>query len=351
MDSSSKIVVIGAGAIGGITAGFLKKAGYDVTLVTRYPEAVVTIENSGLEITGIRGNFRIPVPAVSRIADIPHKADVVFLATKTTDIDLPAREALKIMGKDSILVSMQNGIVEEDLEKIVGKERLISCVVGWGATMLSPSRLEMTSTGDFVIGNYRGVADNRLAPLKEMMDSVLETRISENMQGYLYSKLIINSCITSLGAITGLTLGNMLKQKKIRNLFLCVMKEAMDVAHQMNLNVEKYGGKVDYYDLTSPAGMMKKFWHHLLLRIIGFKYRRLKSSSLQSLERGRPTEVDSLNGYIVRKATEYSVPVPLNEKIVSIIHEIEQKRRKSHPENLDQDIFIRCSRNPGISNA
>ncbi len=347
MDSSSKIVVIGAGAIGGITAGFLKKAGYDVTLVTRYPEAVATIENSGLEITGIRGDFRIRIPTVFRIADIPHKADVVFLATKTTDIEVPAQEALKIMGKDSVLVSMQNGIVEEDLEKIVGKERLISCVVGWGATMLSPTRLEMTSTGDFVIGNYRGIADARLAPLKAIMDSVLETRISENMQGYLYSKLIINSCITSLGAITGLTLGSMLKQKKIRNLFLCVMKEAMDVANQMNLNVEKYAGKVDYYDLTSPGGRWKKFRNHLLLRIIGFKYRRLKSSSLQSLERGRPTEVDSLNGYIARKATELSVEVPLNKRIVSMIHEIERKERKSHPENLREDIFVQCSGGDG----
>lgn len=348
INRSSKITIIGAGAIGGITGVHLRKAGYDVNLVVRNKETVEKISDEGFLVTGVNGTIQLPIPAFHSISQIKEKRDIIILATKTTDIVGPAKTALKIMHPDSILVSMQNGIVEEELEKIVGKKRLISCVVGWGATMIHPAHMEMTSKGEFVIGNFRGEKDERLEPLREILNEVIETKICRNMIGYLYSKLIINSCITSLGAISGMRLGAMLKQIRFRNLFFCIMKEAMMVAREMNVRVEKYAGKIDYYELTNPAGIMKKWLHHILLMIIGFKYRRLKSSSLQSLERGRFTEVNSLNGYIVQKAQEYGVPVPLNERIVSMIHEIEKHKKRSEIENLKEDILQRCGGNPEI---
>lgn len=214
--------------------------------------------------------------------------------------------------------------------------------------MISPIHIEMTSKGEFVIGNFRSEDDERLEPLKAILNEVIETKICRNMIGYLYSKLIINSCITSLGAISGMRLGPMLKQKRFRNLFFCIMKEAMMVAREMDIKVEKYAGKVDYYQLTRPGGVLRNFFHHLLLMVIGFKYRRLKSSSLQSLERGRLTEVDSLNGYIVKRGDEYGVAVPLNKRIVSMIHEIEKHKRRSEMDNLKESIILQCSKNPEV---
>jgi 2-dehydropantoate 2-reductase len=95
------------------------------------------------------------------------------------------------------------------------------------------------------------------------------------------------------------------------------------VADAMNLKIEPYGGKLDYYSLIKGKGMPADTRRHLMIRIIGFKYRRLKSSSLQSLQRGKPTEVDYYNGYIAKKGAELGVETPVNTRIVEMIKEIE----------------------------
>ncbi len=215
----------------------------------------------------------------------------------------------------------------------------MGCVVGWGSTMHSPGEIEMTSTGEFVIGNIDNKTDPRLRSIGDMLKTVAPVEISDNIMGSLYAKLIINSCITSLGAICGLYLGEMLSDRKIRNIFVEIMREAMAVADAMELHVEDYGGKINYYKLLRGYGFVDNLKRHMLIRIIGFKYRRLKSSSLQSLERGKPTEIDFLNGYIARNGEEYDVPVPVNNRIISMIKEIEGNRRKISPDNFNYPLF------------
>lgn len=205
--------------------------------------------------------------------------------------------------------------------------------------MHSPGELEMTSTGEFIVGNIDQKPDDRLLYVKELLDNVVPVEISDNIMGNLYSKLIINSCITSLGAICGLTLGKMLAQKKIRTLFIEIMREAMAVAAAMELHVEPYGRKLDYYKFLDKGTSLANFQRHLLIRLIGLKYRKLKSSSLQSLERGKPSEIDYLNGYIVSKAREHSIPTPVNDKIVQMIKEIEGGTRKITMENFYDSFF------------
>ncbi len=201
--------------------------------------------------------------------------------------------------------------------------------------MHGPGELEVTSEGEFVIGNIDGKPDNRLPLLKEMLDSVVPTRISPHIMGELYSKLIINSCINSLGVIAGLRLGKLLADRTVRRIFVQIMREAMAVAHAMKLKVEPGGGgKLDYYRFLGNHSLLGELWRHVLIRIIGFKYRRIRSSSLQSLERGRVTEVDFLNGYICGKGREYGVPTPVNAAVVQMIKEIETGTRKIALNNL-----------------
>jgi len=146
--------------------------------------------------------------------------------------------------------------------------------------------------------------------------------------------LIINSCITSLGAVCGLYLGEMLSRKKIRNLFVEIMREAMSVADAMKMKVPSYANKIDYYSFLKKPGFFGNFYRHTLIRFIGFKYRKLKSSMLQSLERGNKTEIDFLNGFIVQKGLELGVSTPVNSKIVELIKEIESGKRKISVDNF-----------------
>jgi 2-dehydropantoate 2-reductase len=330
-----RIAVVGAGAIGGTTAAFLAKAGWNVELVCKHRDTVELAANRGLHVFGVRGDHVVKVKAVKDISDLSAGIGTVMLATKATDCVDAARALLPLLKRDTAVVSLQNGICEDAIAGVVGRDRAIGCVVGWGATMHGPGELEVTSEGEFVIGGLDGKPDGRLTLLKHMLDEVVPTRISSNIMGELYSKLIINSCINSLGVIAGLRLGKLLAHGTVRRVFVHIMREAMAVAEAMRITVEPGGGgKLDYYRFLANRSFVGELWRHLLIRIIGFKYRRIRSSSLQSLERGRVTEVDFLNGYICEKGKEYRVPTPVNEKVVTMIKQIEAGTRKITLENL-----------------
>jgi len=334
-----KIAVIGAGAIGGITAGFIARAGYNVEIVCKHREIADKIRTEGMHISGVKGECRVTISALERVSDLRGLKDIVFLATKATDVTEAVRDLLPCLTDKSIVVSLQNGICEDAIADIVGRQRTIGCVVGWGATMHGPARYEMTSTGEFIVGNIDSKPDIRLLSLEKIMGAVVPVQRSVNIMGNLYSKLIINSCINSLGAICGYHLGKMLSLRKYRNIFIEIIGEAMAVADEMFLAVEPYGGRLDYYKFLQGAGFTDSFRRHLSIRVIGFKYRRIKSSSLQSLERGKPTEIDFLNGYISRHGRKLKISTPVNDKIIEIVKEIERGVRKVTPENFDDPFF------------
>ncbi|MCE5345615.1 MAG: ketopantoate reductase family protein [Bacteroidales bacterium] len=343
--SDLSFLVVGAGAIGGITAALLKKDGTNVEIVCKYDDYASLVSNTGIEVTGICGDFLVKVPSYSSISQVKEKKDVILLATKATDMMEAANSLNTVLKENGYLISMQNGICEDDLASVIGKNRVIGCVTGWGATMRSPGKLTMTSKGDFVLGYPENEPDDFLKSVADILSSVVPVRMTDNIMGHLYSKLIINSCITSLGAVCGLYLGKMLLITKIRKIFIEIIREAINVAEKMNVKVEIFGGKMDFKKFIKGNGVFSRLRRHLIILIIGFKYRRLKSSSLQSLERGKPTEIDYLNGYIVRNGKKFGVPVPVNEFIVSMIHEIEIKKRSTSINNFNNPLFDRFDNN------
>ena len=334
MDTSPRICIIGPGAIGGIVAGLLTWEGYTVQLVSKYPELAKKISRNGIQIEGYGGDFTIPVPAVAYPEELNGDFDYILIATKADSLVEVAEKMLPFLHNNSRVVSMQNGICEDMLAKVVGEERTVGCVVGFGGTMHEPGRVEMTSGGEMVIGNWNRQRDQELKQLAAILSHVVETRISDNILQELYSKLIINSCITTLGAVSGQYLGAMLASRLSRKLFIEVIREALAVADAMGIRVPAgAGGKLDYYKFMAP-GPLSGIRRHLTIRVIGMKYRRLKSSSLQSLERGRKTEVDIYNGYIARKGKELGVGTPVNEKLNQMVAEIEQGKRQISPDNF-----------------
>ena len=210
-------------------------------------------------------------------------------------------------------------------------------MVGWGASYNAPGELEVTSNGEFVIGRIGRPPDNRLAPIREMLDTVQPTRISTNIIGELYGKLIVNACINSLGVIGGVRLGRLLADKGMRTVFIAIMHEAMTVAAAMKIQVEPGGGgKLDYPAFLKGRGPLADFKRHLTIRMIGFKYRKIKSSSLQSIERGRRTEIDFLNGYICDRGKELGVPTPVNDAVRAMVLEIEADKRTMSMDNISE---------------
>ena len=285
--------------------------------------------------------FTVKIPAYSSISQVKEEKDFVLLATKANDMLEVATSINPVIKKDGYLISLQNGSCLDDLSAVLGRNRVIGCVTGWGATMISPGKLVMTSKGDFIIGYPEKAPDDFLNSLAEILSCVVPVKTTDNIMGHLYSKLIINSCITSLGAICGLYLGKMLSMAKVRKIFIEIVREAMDVAEKMKVKVEVFGGKLDFKKFLKGKSLLSDFRRHLLLIVIGSRYKRLKSSSLQSLERGKPTEIDYLNGYIVKNGNKLGISTPVNSFIVNMIHEIELKQREISVSNFDDPFFVR----------
>ena len=338
MGFSPRIVVVGAGAIGGITAALLKKGGYDVTLVCKHQQIADLAHGRGLRVTGVQGNMTVTVHAVAAIEELRGAFDIALIATKAYDMPACAKALLPYLKEDSFVLGLQNGICTDVLAMVVGARRTVGCVIGWGATMHAPAELEMTSTGEFIIGRVEGDS-GALLPVRDALNCVVATEISGDIYAELYSKLIVNSCITSLGAICGLRLGEMLKMKQARRIFIAIIQEAMAVAHAMGIKVPPFGGRLDYDKLLRGNRLPDRFRRHLMIYLVGVKYRNLKSSSLQSLERGRPTEIDYFNGYIAQKGTAVDVPCPVNARLTVMVKEIEGSKRSIKVENLSDPVF------------
>ncbi len=345
---SIRIVVVGAGAIGGVTAALMKQGGSDVTLVCKHQEIADIASGRGLHVTGVKGEHTVHLNAVADIAELDGTYDVALIATKAYDMPACARALLPYLKDDSLVLSLQNGICTDALAAVVGKERTVGCVIGWGATMLAPGELAVTSTGEFLIGRVGG-DQAALEPIRRAMEAAAPTVITPDIYAELYSKLIVNSCITSLGAICGLYLGQMLRKSQARRIFLGIIREAMDVAHAQGLKVPPFGGKLDYEKLLAGDGPLDNLRRHAMILAVGLKYRRLKSSSLQSLERGRPTEIDYFNGFIAQKGEELGVDCPINRRLTVMIKEIEGDKRSIKVENLYDPVF--CAQRSARSGA
>lgn len=332
-----KIILVGPGSVGGTAAVLMKEAGYDISVVCTKEDTAKKISTEGFKLTGAKGDHCVKIPAFSSIDQLTEKYDICIIATKVQPMPMIAEQMLPHIKDDALVVCMQNGIVTERLSKIVGANRTVSVMIGFGATAKSPTEVEMTSTGNFYIGMPKGQSSPKLEYLRKMYDSVLPTKISTDITRELYSKLIINSCINSTCGIAGDTLGVVLDNSKAREVFINIATEGFLVSRAMGLKVPPYNGILDYRFLLISKSKPYKAIVKTVFRLFGkLKYSSVKPSLLQSLEKGQKTEVDIFNGYISEKGKEYGVATPYNDLIVKLIKEIEDGKRKISMDNLNE---------------
>lgn len=332
-----KCILVGPGSVGGTVSVLMKKAGYDITVVCIDQQTADEISNNGYKLTGALGEHLVKIPAAAGIDKVEGTYDICIIATKVHSMPTLAQLMLPHLNADSVVMCMQNGVVVDRLAEIVGENRTVGCMIGFGATAKSLTEVEVTSTGKFYIGMADGSRPEKLLYLQKMLSSVLPTTLSDNIVERLFSKLIINSCINSCCGITGLTLGTLLEQRPARDLFLGIALEATYVSKAMGLNVPPYAGILNYNMLLfSDAGWWKKVMKAAFYTIGKGKYAKVKPSLLQSLEKGEKTEIDIFNGYIADMGKKYSVVTPRNDLIVKMIREIENGERKITPDNLKE---------------
>ncbi|MFQ5664868.1 MAG: ketopantoate reductase family protein, partial [Candidatus Binatia bacterium] len=254
--------------------------------------------------------------------------DFVFLATQPPQVEEAARSALPCLAQQGLMVCFQNGLCERRVAAVAGAHRCLGAIVAWGGSMRTPGVYERTSTGGFVVGRLDGASDPRLQLLRSVLAAVAPVEITSNLLGARWSKLAINCAISSLGTIGGDRLGALVRYRFARRLALEVMTEVVTVARARQVRLEKISGTIDldWVALTAAertaAGSASLMAKHALLLAVGAKYRRLRSSMLLAIERGREPAVDFLNGEVVSAGQEVGVAVPLNARVVEVIRAI-----------------------------
>lgn len=324
---------MGCGAIGGVVTGSLAETGQDVLAVTTNGDIHAAVESRGLKLVGegaprhTRARIALGVPAGETF-------DYVILATQPPQVEEAARMAAPLLSDTGAMVCLQNGLCEDRVAKIVGDDRVIGGVVAWGATMPEPGLYERTAAGGFTLGRMDGRA---LGPSHDALVRALEAvgpvELTDNLRGKRWSKLAINCAISSLGTIGGDRLGALMPHRFVRRLALEIMTEVTQVARKESVKLEKVSGTIDLSWIAldeaerASAGSPSLMAKHGLLLAVGFRYRRMKSSMLSAIERGRTPAVDFLNGEVVDRARAHKIPVPVNERIRDTVWEISKGKK------------------------
>lgn len=313
-----RVLVVGCGGIGGVVAAHLLEQGHDVTALTTNGLIADAINANVLRVRGDAGPATIRGRALRKLDAATNPFDFVLLATQPPQVEEAARSALGHLSPSGRMVCFQNGLCEERIQALAGADRVIGAVVAWGASMLEPGVYERTSAGGFVLGRLDGRRDARVDQLSQLLEAVGPTSITDNLAGARWSKLAINCAISSLGTIGGDRLGVLMRHRYIRRLALEIMTEAVEVARAIGVRLEKVSGTLDldWMALTdaerssgaSPSLVAK----HALLLAVGARYRRLRSSMLSAIERGRPPAVEFLNGEVVTRGSALGIPTPIN---------------------------------------
>jgi 2-dehydropantoate 2-reductase len=329
-----RIAVVGCGGIGGVVAATLATKGMNVTCVEIVEPLLKALQKEGIHLFGRKGRISVRVRAIRTLSEDGGSFDVVVIAVKSNVLSSVFRDAKEHLCDSGCILTLQNGLEVLSVCKGSPAVKLIAGAVGYNAVMTEPAHYLVTSNGGITIGNLTCATRDDLFMVKSSFEPAIPVYISENIRGVLWAKLLIVCGVTGLGGISGLRLGKLLRRRTARKLFYRIVTEGARAAQGREVKIEKFKGSINPERFSDLQGGYPLLVRWILLMIVGVKYRKLKSSILQDLERGKKTEVDFLNGKIVRVGKEFGQHTPVNEKIVEAVKEIEHGKRELSPKNL-----------------
>jgi len=334
-----RIGIIGAGAIGSVVGGMLTKAGHDVTLIDQWPLHVETMRKNGLRLSGTCGDHIIPVKAlhIYEAQAIGEPFDAVFISVKSYDTEWATHLGVQYLRKpNGIVVDFQNGINDERVAAIAGRERTLGSVITIGAGMYEPGHAMRTDTGaiGFKIGELDGKETERAKELARIMSDVAVTKVTTNLFGERWSKLAVNCMANPIAGLSGLGTAEVRTLQEPRLIAIYVGGEAVKVGRACGFEVEPIYGIVAqrFVDAYEGKGLAEV---EADVAAEGARRGGGRPSLLQDVMRGRRTEIDYLNGYVVDQGRRVGVKTPFNEKGVELVHGHGVGTLKPDPKNLE----------------
>jgi len=329
----ASVLVVGAGAIGGVAAAKMKGGVRRVSVLDASEEHVDRIRNPGLLLDELGEERHVRLDARADPSDLEGPFDFALVTLKAPHLE-SALAPLVERSLAKTFVSLGNGLVQDRIAAIVGDENLIVGTVEWGATNLGAGHLAQTTRAPFVIGEPDGETKERTRLLAEVLETVAEVRVTENISGQVWSKLLVNSAFSGLGAVSGLLYSEVVADPAGRDAALAVWREGYDVGAEQGIAMDEVlGVPADSLVVRGPEDRPRA--DEALEVAMGYAG-ATKASMLQDRERGAKTEVDVINGGVVQRGREYGIETPYNERVVSLMHEMERGERRPGREAFEE---------------
>ena len=306
-----RIAIVGAGSMGLLLANLLSKnEESEIWLLDIHPDRERKIRKEGLFVEGVSGDHHVR-PRITVTPEEIGRVDLIVLCVKAPDTSEAARNAKPLVGPDTAVLTLQNGLGNiEAIESAVGPGRALGGTTSMGATALGPNRVRHAGWGETVIGEPRGGMTNRAEAILELLRLAgLEPSFTDNLDGLLWSKLIINVGINALTALTRIRNGELLNHEGTGAVMEMAVEEAAEVAHALGIRL--------LYD-------------HPVKKVVGVCEATAAniSSMLQDVLREKKTEIEQINGAVVREAARLGIRTPVNETLLGLVKTLEESYSK-----------------------
>lgn len=306
-----RIDIVGSGAMGSLFGGLLAESGNDVCLIDVWAEHVETINHEGLWIEGLSGDKFIEVKGTTRPGEIVGASDLVIFFVKSYHTESAARNVLPIVGENTTVLTLQNGLGNfEILSAVFGEEKVVAGTTSHGANMLGPGRVCHAGIGPTVIGELDGQITSRTQRIAQVLTQAgISADTSSNVLGLIWSKLLVNVGINALGALLRVRNGELTQGERSLALQRELVEEALEVA-------AKKGVSLTHHDMVAQVvAVCEKTSGNI-------------NSMLQDVLRKRKTEIQFINGAIVKEGGRLGVSTPVNRAVRDLIMAIEASYEK-----------------------
>ncbi len=343
-----RIAIVGAGALGGYVGGSLAHLGHDVTLIDAWPEHVETIRARGLELDGMTPEERFVVKSAKTL----HLTEVQSLARQPVDIAMVAVKSYDTawatalikpyLTPEGFVLSLQNCLNEETVASVVGWGRTVGAVASLiSVDLYEPAHIRRTMAkgGDkytiFRIGEPHGRVTRRVEELAEWFRGIDSAKVTTNLWGERWSKLVQNGMGNGVTAATGLTSGDCLRNPVIRKFQIALAGEAIRVGQALGFPLEKVRGLEPERLARAAEGdaaALAECEAALVPKAEANPRANIQRPSMaQDILKGRRTEIDAMNGFIAARGAAVGVPAPSHVKLTEIVTRVERGELKPSP--------------------
>ena len=346
--TDKRIVIFGAGAAGSYLGAYMTREGYDVTLIDMWGEHVETMREKGLRASGTQDDFTVEVNAhhLSDALQLQGEFDIGFLAMKSYDTEWSAHFLKRLVKDDGVIVSSQNCMNDRLVASIVGYNRAVGCIMSsitvalWEPGHVTRGGPPGRGRGHVVfrVGELHGRVTPRVEELADVLMCVDDAKATSNLWGERWSKLTTNSSGNPVGAMTALGAEGVASMPEARRIQINICKESCQVALAQNYDVEPIRGvSAETYAKADDGEVFEELDAKFQPSGGGADW---KSSMGQDVEKGRRTEIEFMNGFIVDEGRRVGVPTPINAAIVQVVQEVQSGERAPGPENVHRVLSL-----------